>query len=387
MRRCRVRVKCALIGIACFACAGCVVHRPAIQSWRLVKQDSAEVLIPPDVKSADLARRTLKVEITSGGGSCAAGAGALSIRATGKRGRLTVTRDTLANEPSGWLREWATQMEEQDCVAPGEGLKLADRIAESVPLAPGAALHLLNTDERRSGEVEIGRYTRLQVVSPLWREPGVGLMAEGPYTVTGSGYSLHVTGKSTDNLLGYETAVYSVQPRMTGIGFTIASLYADLRIQGRSEHKPQPLINYLPFPPDAAFYRMFYKSGQNDYTALVVGARTPAELDHRTKMLDASGVLASCAILRGDMCITIPKAVAVNVLVSVTVNRAEVLIFRGGTVFQAIWRAGEHDPKSVLPQLRIRKPWNGRLIPVSFDPGDAAILQFTLSGGETISWK
>ena len=49
-------------------------------------------------------------------------------------------------------------------------------------------------------------------------------------------------------------------------------------------------------------------------TALVIAARTPAELDQRTRTLEASGAAASCEKLDGDMCIAIPKAVAVHPL-------------------------------------------------------------------------
>lgn len=387
MPRFDVRINCSAILFACLACTGCIVHRPALQTWRLVKRDTDQVLIPPDVSSPDLTRRTIKADVIPDHASCSRDSEAVNVRVRGKRARVTVTRDSLAEQPRGWLHAWAFQLEEQHCLAPGEGLKLAVRIAESVPLAPSAAFRLLYSDENQTGEVDVGRYSRLQVVSPVWRQPGMGLMAEGPYTVTGSGYSLHVTGKSTENLLGYETALYAVQPKVRGIGYMIAPLYAELRIQEKSEHKPQPFINYFQLPADAAFYRMFYKSGQNDYTALIVAARTPAELEQRTRILDASGASASCAKLNGEMCITIPKAVAVNALISVSVNGAEVLVQQGGTVFQAIWRAGERQPKAILPQLKIYKPWNGRLMAVSFDPADTAILQLTLRGGEIISWK
>jgi hypothetical protein len=215
----------------------------------------------------------------------------------------------------------------------------------------------------------------------------VGLMADGPYTIKGEGYSLQVTGKSTENVLGYETALYAVQPNAIRIGTTIAPLYADRSIQGKTERTPRPSFNYFHFPAAAAFYRLFYKSEQNDFTALVIGARTPAELDQSTRILEASGASASCEKLEGEMCIAIPKEVAVHPLVPVTVNGAEILVYRGGTVFQAIRRAGEQKPETVLQRLTVYKPWNGRLIAVAFDPADPTILKLVLRGGETISWK
>jgi hypothetical protein len=381
------RINHSAILFAFLACTGCAVHRPAIQTWRLVKRDTGQILIPPDISATDLAQRTLTINVAAGHGVCPPTAGAIAIKVRGKHARVTVTRASLAEQPLGWLGTWAYQLEAQRCLPPGEGMKLAGRIAESVPLEPTAAFHLLYPDDKQTGAVEIDPQMRLQVVSPFLREAGVGLMADGPYTIKGEGYSLTVTGKSTENVLGYETALYAVQPKATRIGCTIAPLYADRNIQGKIERSLRPSFNYFHFPADAAFYRLFYKSEQNDFTALVIGARTPAELDQRTKTLQASGASASCEKLDGEMCIAIPKAVAVHPLIPVNVNGSEVLMYRGGTVFQAIRRAGEQQPDTVLPRLTVYKPWNGRLIAVAFDPSDASILKLVLRGGEAISWK
>jgi hypothetical protein len=132
---------------------------------------------------------------------------------------------------------------------------------------------------------------------------------------------------------------------------------------------------------------LLYKSGQTDFTGLVVAGRTPAELDQRTRVLEASGDSASCGKLGAEMCIAIPKDVAVNPLVSVTVNGAEVLVTRGAWVAGAIQAAGERQPKTLLRALTISKPWNGRMMPVAFDPQDAAILNMPLRGGEVVSWR
>jgi hypothetical protein len=360
-----------------------------LQTWRLTKQDIGHVLVPPDVAVPDLAQRTFTAAVSKGSGLCPSPGEAIALQMRKKDARVTVMREGLTKQPTGWLSTLATHLEARDCLKPGEGMKLAGRVAESVPLEPAAAFRLLYSDEIQTGEVDLDAQTRLQVVSPYWREMGVGLMADGPYKVeeTGSGYNLVVTGKSTENLLGYETAVYQVQRKRTGIGYTIVPLYADRKIEGQTERSAQPAINYLRFSGDAAFYRVLYKSWQNDFTAIVVAAHTPAELDERTKILNASGASASCEKLKGDMCIAIPRAVAVRPLMSVVVNGTEALMFRGTTVFQAIRSAGERQPESILARLKVRKGWNGQLIEVTFNPADTAILRLVLTGGESLSWK
>jgi hypothetical protein len=308
----------------------------------------------------------------------------IDIKVRRKHAHLTVTAKSLNEQPTGWLGSWASQLEERHCLAPGEGAKVAERIAESVSLDPAAAFRLLYRDDRQTGEVDIDSQIRLQVVSPFWREAGVG-MIDGPFlSVTGTDSHLIVTANSTDNLVGYETTLYGVQPKATRPGYTIKPLYADRHVQGVTERRPEPAINYFHFPADAAFFRLFYESSRTDFTALVIAARTPAELDQRTRKLEASGASASCQTLSNDMCIAIPKDVAVNPLISVTVNGAEILVPRGATVGHAI--AFSRQPSPAVGQLTVYRPWNGRLMPVAFDLDDTAILRLVLRGSETISW-
>jgi hypothetical protein len=342
-------------------------------------------MIPPDVTSSDLPQRTLVARVTSGHGRCVPAAGVIEIQPLGKQWRVIVTQDNLAKQPRGWLRAWALRLEEQGCVAPGEGMKLADRIAESVPLDPSTAFHLLFLDERQTGIVDIGLYSRLQVFSPYLRDRGLGLMADGPHTITGREYSLTITGKSTENLLGYESAVYKAQPGPAHLGYTIVPLYVDRHVDGKTERSPAPSTNYFRFSADAAFYRLIQKSWQTDFVPLMIAARTPAELEHLSKRLDADGTSANCEHL--EMCIAIPREVAVLPLVSVFLNDAEMLVSRGTTVFQAIRKSGEQVPGNVLPHLSVYKIWNGQSTRVIFDPADQAILKLVLVGGETISWK
>lgn len=211
-------------------------------------------------------------------------------------------------------------------------------------------------------------------------------MADGPQKVSGSGYSLTVTGTSTENLIGYEVALYAVRPRPTAAGYMIVPRHAERHIQGETERRDQPVMDYFQFPPEAAFYRIFYKSSQNDFTALVVAARTPVELERSTRVLEAKGASASCDDLKNALCVAIPRDVGLTPWISVAVNGAEVLVARGGNVFQAIRISGEQHPENVLPKLIVYKSWNGRMARVEFDKSDPAILRLVLGGGEKISW-
>src|SRR5712691_10978090 len=113
------------------------------------------------------------------------------------------------------------------------------------------------------------------------------------------------------------------------IEFTIAPLFAELHIGGEIKRRPQPATNYFQFPAEAAFYRLLFQAEQTDFTALVIAARTRAELDQRIKTLEAG--TASCAKVNGELCVTIPMLVAVNQLLPVAVNGREVLVRWGAT--------------------------------------------------------
>jgi hypothetical protein len=361
-----------------FLLGACAVHQPATANWRLTRQGTADVLIPPGVARPDLATLTFSVDLAAGHGPCPP-----SIRVKGKRVFVTVTRDTLLAQPSGWLTKWSAAVESQGCIAPGEAPLLAARIAEALPLDPVIAFHLLYPNDRQSGQVDIAPPVRLQVVSPVLREDDA---PDAPILDTsGNGNSLTVTLKSNDNLIGYETAWYAAQSKTDGLGFTIAPLYAERHLKDGTERRAQPATNYLQFPAEAAFYRLFYKSGQTDFTALVIAASTRAEPDRRTAALD--GAVASCNKLNGALCVAIPRRVAINPMVPVTVNGTQVMVSWGANVAEAIRNSGERQPEAVLPKLTILRSYNGHPRPVDFDHSSPSILRLNLTGGEVLSWN
>jgi hypothetical protein len=379
---------------AALLCTSCAAHRPVTANWRLTKQGTSDVLIPPDVRAAGVLQRTLTANVAPGAINCPPDNEPIDLTVRGRHARVTVAAKSMEDQPTGALATWASKLEATQCLAPGEGIKLAGRIAESVPLDPTAAFRLLNTDDSRTGEVDLGPQTRLQVIRPWWRDDGAGMIG-GPMTVTGHDYHLTATANYTENLLGTETILYAFRPKAPGIGYSIVPLYADRRATATpvektgetTERTAQPAVDYLIFPNNASFYRLFYKSSRTEFTGFVLAARTPAELDRQTQVLEASGDFASCNTPGIEMCIAIPKDVAVNPVISVSVNGAEVLVRRGLWVGGAIQVTGERQPNALLHSLTISKPWNGRLIPVAFDPTDAAILKMPLGGGEVISWR
>ena len=135
----------------------------------------------------------------------------------------------------------------------------------------------------------------------------------------------------------------------------------------------------------ASFYGVFYKGGQTEFTALIVGSATKADFDRRRKQLETA--TASCETVNNEMCVTVPKRAAINPMVLVTINGAQMYFNWGATVGSAIRAAGEQQPSTVLPRLSISKPYGERLFAIEFNRTDSKILNLILMGGETISWK
>jgi hypothetical protein len=223
---------------------------------------------------------------------------------------------------------------------------------------------------------------RIQVVSPIVRDAAAPILAVTTATETATGLDLSV--RTTDNLIGYETALYAVQPKTAGPGYSITALSADRHFDREIEHGTQPATNYFDFPPDAAFFRLFVKSGQTDFTALVLAAATRADLDSGSALLDAGS--SSCDKLPTARCIAIPRRVAINAVMAVSLNGAETLIRWGANLAEALRGAGVRQPETTLPTLSVSRIYTGRLTPIDFDRKDPAILRLPLKGGEIIAW-
>ena len=350
--------------------AACV-HKPALDTYRL----RGPVLVPPGVAAPEVAQRSLVTDIAPGKGSCAREAPMLQLRK--KRLLVTVDREFLLQQKQpGWLSNWTMLAEAHGCIAQGEGLRLANLIAESVPLESQIAFRLLHANDVQSGYVELGAQNRLEVRSPIG---GVDLQTAA---VTGSGAQLTVDLKPTSELTGFEIAWYALLPNSGRSGFHFQPLFADRTTRTGVEHLSAPSVNYLQFPPQAAFYRLFYKTDDNGVTAVVISGTSREDLDHRTKIVAAD---ASACEKAGGLCALLPKRVGVNPFLLVTANDKEVTVPLGGTVRSAIQIAGQ-TPDVALATLTVSRPYGGQLRPVVFDRASPDILNLKLGGGEHLAW-
>src|SRR5579863_1344331 len=93
-----------LLAFLCLICCGCV--RPGIQTWRLVRSATTQVLVPPDVAKPDLAQRTLKVRITRGSVPCPPDIEDIALKVRRKGATVRVATQSLSRQPAGGLASW-----------------------------------------------------------------------------------------------------------------------------------------------------------------------------------------------------------------------------------------------------------------------------------------
>jgi hypothetical protein len=347
------------------------VHKPVFNTWRL----QGPVLIPPNVAGLDVAQRAWVSDIAPGHGTCTQEAPMLQLRK--KRLVVSVDREFLLQQKQpGWLSHWTMQAEAHGCIAQGEGLRLANLIADSVPLDSLVAFRLLHPNDVQSGYVELGAENRLEVRSPI----AAGTLQTA--AVTGSGAQLTVDLQPAPALTGFEIAWYAIRPNAGRLGFHFEPLSADRTTRSGVEHLAAPAQNYFQFPAQAAFYRLFYKTDDNGVTAIVISGTTREDLDRRTRSVSVNPAACENA---GGLCLVLPKRVGVNPFLVVAANEKELTVPLGATVRSAIQAAGQR-PEAVMATLNVSRPYAGQLHPLEFDRTAPEILNVKLSGGERLLW-
>ena len=212
----------ALLFAALLLASGCA--KPIAQTYRLTPNGTTRILVPPGVATPETARATLALP-ASKARPCTPAAAPITLEKHGAKLRLTVDRDALAQQSPGWLRQWTAELESQGCIPHGAAADLADRILQSVPLDPAAAYRLLHADSIQRGFVELGPENRLQTQAPILKS---GKSADANVidiaSVTGHGNALDVDIRESDEVIGVETAWYTLQPKTAGAGTTIVPI-------------------------------------------------------------------------------------------------------------------------------------------------------------------
>src|SRR5262249_40012658 len=210
------------------------VHRAASSSWRLANN----VLTPPGVAGPSVTQETVKTE-AGAKGVCPPG-----IRLRRSEAIVKVNRTELTKHPPGWLTIWTNELESKGCIAEGSAFRLANRIAESLPLEMNSGFRLLNSSD--PDVIEINPNVRLQIMTPIIAE---GVSPDAPIieapVVTGNGTTHNIATRFTGDVLGYEMTWYSVQSKKQFSGVSVTPFATERHVNNQTEQVPLPMHNYF----------------------------------------------------------------------------------------------------------------------------------------------
>lgn len=372
-------MRASLAAIAFLAAfSGCASRH--LSTYRYVTIADTRILIPPGATDARVMKRTFTFPAGAAADrTCAASDEGIHMALRGRSIHVTAQREQLVKQPPGGLALWAASYEKRGCVAAGEGLQLATRIAETLPLDPKVFDALLHPDPLHGGYIDLVAGSRLKVVSPILRDPA---QRDNFETVTGGDdRSLSVAVKASPNFLGYETAWYKMEPKPGGIGERFAFVAGESRIGDQVTTETLPRTDYFVFAPGAAYFRLFFltRISKADHDIAILGAPTAGALDEMTTRLQENP--EDCR-----MCVMIPQDVAVVPHIAVTVNGKEVAVPTGASVATALSASGERNPERVISELQLRRPYANTLAPVIFDRTKPYILRLPLRGGEDLRY-
>jgi hypothetical protein len=189
------------------------------------------------------------------------------------------------------------------------------------------------------------------------------------------------------DLIGYETAWFAVEPRAGG-GGRLVPQFAEFHREGEVTRQDRPRANFLVFGSRMAYFRMLFmarRTESSDHDIFVLAAASQAELETRTRALEAGTEECEAATLQST-CIIAPRQVAIVAFLRVSVRGEEVLVHPGATLYHALEEGGVSEPAKLLPTLAVRKAYQRRLVPVEFPRASIDILALPLAGGEEIRW-
>jgi hypothetical protein len=259
-------------------------------------------------------------------------------------------------------------LETKGCLQSGESQRLRIALSEKLPLPPDAAYRLRFGSFDMTGIFDLSSDFRLQIVSPV-----------------NSG----ATNDSAPQVIGFETAYYIFTSAQNDdrVRISLASVVETDR--GKAPIAKSNPRNVLPFPEAYGYFRIVFRTdasaSEHITIATILSAADRKTLEEATRQRE-SGPADSCQAVSasGANCITFPPRIGVGPEMRVRVNGQDAYVQIGGTVSDAI--GFNNKLAEIATTLQVRRLFQGRPIPVKFDPKSADILGFVLMPGDEIKW-
>jgi hypothetical protein len=367
-------------------------HSPAPLNYQLVRQGSAAILIPPAhiaAPSAPVFDFSLKNARRSARPSfnCDIESEVITLRWRGRTARLSLKPTSFSTAPAPGNAEPNHQtifldplqnlekfrgdlekLETNGCLSSGEAARLRVAISEKLPLPPDAAYRFRYGSFDLTGRFDLTSDFRLQIVTPVYST---------------------ATADSTKQTIGFETAYYVFKsaPNEDRVRISLSSVTETDR--GKPPVAKSAASNPLPFPDVAGYFRIAFRTdasaSEHITIATILSAPDRNTLEEATRQRE-SGPADSCEAVTAPRatCMTFPPKIGVGPELRVLVNGQEAFVQIGGSVADAI---GFNKPlMTIVKTLQVRRLYQGRLIPVKFDPTTKDILNFVLMPGDQITW-
>src|SRR5262249_19591592 len=160
-------------------------------------------------------------------------------------------------------------------------------------------------------------------------------------------------------------------------------------------HPSQPTIpkttprSKVDLPTSPSFFHLVFKtektSARQITRAFLLSSTDESKLDTGTKQLQAATVdTCEAASTPSVGCIGFPPNFGVSPELRVRANGKEMFVQLDGMVSDAI---GLRDLSADVPKnLRVTRLFQGRRVPIAFDPANKDILRLTLMPGDEITW-
>jgi hypothetical protein len=378
----------ALLGFAAPFLAGCP---KAPLSYKLQRWGTTTILFPPNLRStADERSSQLVSNLTNARRSSVAGTNCdiegsvVALHWHGKAVEIRVNSESYIAERSeaqstagmyldplqdiGKFNEALLERESKGCFSSTEGRRIRRAVAERFPLPPSIAYRYELGSYDTTGFFELTPDFRLNVVSPIYQDGQT---------------------RAVEHQLGYEVSYYNFRSAANDGRLTVSLTSVTEFRTGEHEMPKAAPRNRVDFPVSPNYFRLVLKTERSSTRQItltfLLGSPDEQQLDTGTKQLQAASVDSCQAVsLSGVTCISFPFDFGVSAELRVLANGRETFVQLDGIVLNAL---GLRNLSADVPKnLRITRLYQGRRVPVMFDPLTKDIFRLSLMPGDELEW-
>ncbi len=384
LQRMNFKPKCTVGALVMFAASLLVGCPKAPLSYQLRRSGTTAVLIPPilpstaDEKSPQLVSNLKNARRRSvSGTACDIEGHVVTLHWRGKTAEMRMDSESYIAERGMYLdplreigkfHEELLERESKGCFSSTEARRIRRAVAERFPLPPSIAYRYEFGSFDTTGFFELTPDFRLNVVSPIYQD----------------GQS-----KTIEHQLGYEVSYYGFRsaPNDDRVSASLISV-TEFRTGEHETPKTAPR-NRVDFPSSANHYRLVLKTERSSTKqvtrSFVLGSTDEQLLDAGTKQLQTT-LANSCqtVTLSGVTCIAFPFDFGVTAELRVHTNGRDAFVRLDGIVLEAL---GLPNISADVPtNLRITRLYQGRRVPMVFDPTTKDIFLLSLMPGDELAW-